>query len=183
MLPVPADLFDEVLAVPVATDRTSDDQEVDPWGPWYLANPQVLAGGEPSHSIAATAADMALLFQAMLHTDIWADGMIERATSIYRSEAAWGEKLYGGSEEITNMGLFCTVKGQFGSSFTPRTGSPRTFGNGGAPSQLAFCDPDAGTSFTFLHNGYPLAGYDYTTMGDNLRINIAGLGNDLVGRS
>jgi hypothetical protein len=34
-----------------------------------------------------------------------------------------------------------------------------------------------------LHNGYPLAGYDYTTMGDNLRINIAGLGNDLVGRS
>src|SRR5207253_10826706 len=38
MLPVPAAQFDEVLAAPVATDRTSDKQKVDPWGPWYLAN-------------------------------------------------------------------------------------------------------------------------------------------------
>ena len=39
LLPVPADRFDELLAAPVAIDRTSDDQEVDPWGPWYLADP------------------------------------------------------------------------------------------------------------------------------------------------
>jgi hypothetical protein len=44
-------------------------------------------------------------------------------------------------------------------------------------------DPEAGTSFAFLTNGYPLSGYDYTRFGDNLRINIASLGNDLVGRS
>ena len=182
LLPVPADRFHEVLAVPVATDRTSDDQEVDPWGPWYLANPEVLAGGEPSHSMAATAADVVMLFQALYHTDLWKEGIVEQATQIYRSEAAFGEKLYGGSDEVTNMGLFCSVKGQYGSSFTPRTGSARTFGNGGAPFQLGFMDPDAGTSFAFLTNGYPLAGYDYTPFGDNLRINIAGLGNDLVAR-
>ena len=58
---VPAERFDEVLAVPVATDRTSDDQEVDPWGPWYLATPEVLAGGEPSHSICATAAGSSMM--------------------------------------------------------------------------------------------------------------------------
>ncbi len=40
MLPVPADRFDEVLAVPVATDRTSDDQEVDPWGPVVPRHPR-----------------------------------------------------------------------------------------------------------------------------------------------
>ncbi len=179
---MPPDQFDQTLAVPVATDRTSDDQEVDPWGPWYLATADVLAGGEPSHSIAATAADMALYLQALLHSDLWADGIVERASRTYHAEAAWGEKLYGGSDEITNMALFCVVKGEHGNSFTPRTGSPRTFGNGGAPSQLAFVDPDAGTSFAFLTNGYPLSGYDYTVFGDNARINIANLGNDLIGR-
>ena len=80
------------------------------------------------------------------------------------------------------MALFCMVKGELGNWFTPRTGSPRTFGNGGAPLQLAFVDPEAGTSFAFLTNGYPLSGYDYSVLGDNARINIANLGNDLVGR-
>ena len=55
VLPVPEDRFDEIVAVPVAIDRTSDDQQVDPWGPWYLANAPVLAAGEPSHSIAGSA--------------------------------------------------------------------------------------------------------------------------------
>ena len=41
-------------------------------------------------------------------------------------------------------------------------------------------DPDAGTSFAFLTNGYPLAGYDYTTAGLSRIINIGNLGNDLV---
>jgi CubicO group peptidase (beta-lactamase class C family) len=180
---VPADRYEELIAVPVATDRTSDDQEVDPWGPWYLANAEVLAGGEPSHSIAATAADVAMLFQGMFHTDVWADGIVEEATRIYSSAAAWGDKLYGGSDEITNMALFCVVKGEFGNSFMPRTGSARTFGNGGAPFQLGFMDPEAGTSFAFLTNGYPLAGYDYSPLGDKLRISISTLGNDLVGWS
>jgi hypothetical protein len=41
-------------------------------------------------------------------------------------------------------------------------------------------DPEAGTSFAFLTNGYPLAGYDYSPRGRNLRINIGNLGNDLI---
>ena len=179
-LPVPADEYHRVLAAPVATDRTSDDQEVDPWGPWYLANPEVLSAGEPSHSITGTAADMALLFQALAHSGLWKNGIVGEATRIRRSEAPYGDKLYGGSDEIANLALFCMVSGEIGGPWTPRTGSPRTFGNGGAPCQLAFMDPEAGTSFAFLTNGYPLAGYDYSPQGVNRIINIGNLGNDLV---
>jgi CubicO group peptidase (beta-lactamase class C family) len=180
LLPVPADRYDEVVAAPVATDRTSDEQEIDPWGPWYLAEPEVLAAGEPSHSIVASAADLALFFQALAHSDIWKDGLVEEATRIRRSEPPHGDKLYGGSDEIANLGLFCMVSGDIGGSWTPRTGSPRTFGNGGAPCQLAFMDPESDTSFAFLTNGYPLAGYDHTRRGENRVTNIGNLGNDLV---
>jgi CubicO group peptidase (beta-lactamase class C family) len=180
LLPVPAERFDEVLAVPVAIDRTSDEQQVDPWGPWYLATADVLAGGEPSHSIAATAADVALFFQALVHSGLWTEESIEEGTRIRRSEAPAGERLYGGSDDIVNMALFCTVSGEVGGSWTPRSGSPRTFGNGGAPCQLAFMDRETGTSFAFLTNGYPLAGYDFTLAGRNRITNISNLGNDLV---
>lgn len=181
LLPLPADRYHELVAAPVATDRTSDEQEVDPWGPWYLADADVLAAGEPSHSIVASAADLALFLQALVHSDLWKDGIVAEATRIRCSEPPHGDRLYGGSDEIANMGLFCMVSGEIGGSWTPRTGSPRTFGNGGAPCQLAFMDPETGTSFAFLTNGYPLAGYDHTRLGENRVTNIGNLGNDLVG--
>ena len=141
----------------------------------------MLAAGEPSHSIAGTAADVALLFQALVHSGLWRREVIAEATRIHVSDKPWGEKIYGGSDEVANLGLFCTVSGEIGGPWTPRTGSAATFGNGGAPCQLGFMDPDAGTSFAFLTNGYPLAGYDYSPRGRNLRINIGNLGNDLIG--
>lgn len=180
MLPVPADEYASVVAVPVATDRTSDDQQVDPWGPWYLANPDVLAAGEPSHSIAATAADVALFFQALTHSGLWDAATVDDATRVRVSGQPYGDRLYGGSDEIANLGLFVMVSGEVGGSWTPRTGSPRTFGNGGAPCQLAFMDPETGVSFAFLTNGYPMQGYDYSRAGVNRIINIGNLGNDLV---
>ena len=180
VLPLPAEQFHDVLAVPVATDRTSDDQEVDPWGPWYLANPEVLAGGEPSHSIVGSAADLVMLFQGLFHSGLWDTSTVEDAIRIRISEAPYGEQIYGGGEFIANVGLFCMVTGSVGGNLTPRTGSARTFGHTGAPCQMAFMDPDTGTSFAFLTNGYPLAGYDYSLLGVNRSINIGNLGNDLV---
>jgi CubicO group peptidase (beta-lactamase class C family) len=180
MLPLPADRYHEVLAAPVAIDRTSDDQQVDPWGPWYLANPEVLAGGEPSHSVVGTAADVAMLFQALFHSGLWDEATVADAIRPHRSEAPFGDRLYGGSDEIANVGLFCLVSGTVGGNYTPRTGSARTFGHGGAPCQLGFMDAETGTSFAFLTNGYPLAGYDHTVQGTNRKINIANLGNDLL---
>jgi CubicO group peptidase (beta-lactamase class C family) len=98
-----------------------------------------------------------------------------------RLEVDEGEKIYGGSDEVANLDLFCTVSGEIGGPWTPRTGSAATFGNGGVPCQLGFMDPETGTSLAFLTNGYPLAGYDYSARGRNLRINIGNLGNDLIG--
>ncbi len=94
VLPVPADRFEEVVAVPIAIDRTSADQEVDPWGPWYLANGPVLAGGEPSHSIVGNAADVALFFQALYHSGLWADGRGRRRHHSARvAPGRWREAL------------------------------------------------------------------------------------------
>jgi CubicO group peptidase (beta-lactamase class C family) len=180
ILPLPAEQYDEVLAAPVAIDRTSDEQQVDPWGPWYLASPEVLAAGEPSHSIVASAADVALLLQALFHSGLWDEQTVADAIRVRRSEAPAGERIYGGSDEIAHVGLFCMVSGATGGTWTPITGSPRTFGHRGAPCQLAFMDPETGTSFAFLTNGYPLAGYDYSLQGVNRIINIGNLGNDLV---
>lgn len=180
VLPVPAERFAADLAVPLAIDRTSDDQEVDPWGAWYLASPEVLAAGEPSHSIAGTAADVAMLLQALFHSPIWRPEVVAEATRIHVSAKPSGDPLYGGSDDVAHLGLFCVVSGETGGPWAPRTGSPATFGNGGAPCQLGFMDPEAGTSFAFLTNGYPLAGYDYTRQGLNRMINIGNLGNDLI---
>jgi CubicO group peptidase (beta-lactamase class C family) len=180
VLPVPEEQFHEMLAVPVAVDRTSEDQEVDPWGPWYLANPQVLAGGEPSHSIVGTAADLVMLAQALFHSGLWDEQTVNDAIRVRVSEPPYGEQIYGGGDAIANVALFTMVTGEVGNNQTPRTGSPRTFGHQGAPNQMAFMDPDAGTSFAFLTNGYPMAGYDYSTQGVNRTINIGNLGNDLV---
>ena len=180
VLPLPEEQFHKVLAVPVAVDRTSDDQEVDPWGPWYLANPEVLACGEQSHSIVGTAADLAMLFQALFHSGLWDPETVDDAIRIRVSEAPYGEQIYGGGAAVSNVGLFCMVTGEVGGNQTPRTGSARTFGHQGAPNQMAFMDPDTGTSFAFLTNGYPLAGYDYSLQGVNRTINIGNLGNDLV---
>ena len=123
VLPLPADQYEVMLAAPVAIDRTSDDQKVDPWGPWYLANPEVLAGGEPSHSIVATAADVAQLLQALYHSGLWDPAVVDDATRIRISKQPSGEQIYGGSDEIANVGLFCMVSGTTGGSWTPRTGS------------------------------------------------------------
>ena len=178
--PLPKDQYHHVLAVPTATDRTSDDQEVDPWGPWYLANPEVLAGGEPSHSIVAGAADVAMLSQALYHSGLWDTAIVDDAIRPRVSQPPWGERIYGGSPAIANVGLFCMLVGDVGGDWTPRVGSPRTFGSGGAPIQLGFMDPDAGTSFAFLTNGYPMAGYDHGPHGVKAKANLGNLGNDLI---
>ena len=59
--------------VPVAdaVAGEGDHRERDPWGPWFLANPEVIATGEPSHSVVATAAAAALHYQALFRSGLW----------------------------------------------------------------------------------------------------------------
>src|SRR5271163_1840288 len=51
-------------------------------GPWYLDPAEVLASGEPSHRIVATAADVAMHYQGMLHSDVWSRRAITEGTRV-----------------------------------------------------------------------------------------------------
>jgi CubicO group peptidase (beta-lactamase class C family) len=179
-LGVPVDRQAGTVAPMIATDRTSDNQDPDPWGPWYLATPEVLAAGEPSHSLVGTAADVALHYQAVYHSGLWDDRIVADATRIRLTATPHGDQLYGGSATPVNMGLFVTVSGDTGGNLMPTTGSPRTWGHGGAAYQLGFHDPETDVSFACLTNGYPLSGYDYSRGGTAYITNLANLAADLV---
>ncbi|MFC8427497.1 serine hydrolase domain-containing protein [Streptomyces sp. NPDC057253] len=180
-LGVPVDRQAGTVAPMTATDRTSEEQEPDPWGPWYLSDPRVLAAGEPSHALVATAADVALYFQALEHSGLWKPEAVAQGTRIRLTEHPHGEQIYGGgSNRRTSMALFVTVAGPDAGSNLPSTGSPALFGSAGAAYQLGFMDPESGVSFACLTNGYPLAGYDHSRRGTALLTNIANLAADLT---
>jgi CubicO group peptidase (beta-lactamase class C family) len=178
-LGVPVERQAETVAPMIATDRRSEADEVDPWGPWYLSNPEVLAAGEPSHALVGTAADVALFFQAMEHSDLWPAGAVAEGRRMRFAERPAGDELYGGGDKRTGMGLFVTVAGPDAGGNLPATGSAALYGNSGAAYQLAFMDPESGLSFAWLCNGYPLSGYDRTSWGTALLAGVADLAADL----
>ena len=161
--------------------RTDDDDnaEVNPWGPWYLSRPEVLAAGEPSHSMVATAADLAAWYQALMISPLWRRDVVSDALRVRVTLPIAGER--GGTRSVPgNVALFVVVAGDDGLSrgFLPTACSPQTFGHGGAPCQIGFADPDTGLSFAFLTNGYPATGYEQSRIGLNRIINIANLAAD-----
>jgi CubicO group peptidase (beta-lactamase class C family) len=79
------------------------------------------------------------------------------------------------------VGLFVSIRGQeWQHGWMPATGSPRTFGHGGAALQQSFLDPETGLSFAFLTNGYPAAGYALDRWGKNLSVLLLDLAGSLV---
>jgi len=162
---------------------TGDDPgaETNAWGAWYLAPRDVLAAGEPSHSSVATAADLALFGQALLHSELWSRDVVTDASRLRVTLTVEGER--GFTHQVAgNTGLFVVVAGDDGlqHAFLPTTGTPQLFGHGGASSQITFADPGTGLSFAFLTNGYPPSGYDGSRAGLNRIINIGNLAADLM---
>jgi CubicO group peptidase (beta-lactamase class C family) len=155
------------------------DTEVNPWGPWYLSSPEILAAGEPSHSMVATAADLAAWYQALMTSPLWRRDVVADALRVRVSLPVTGER--GGTPSVPgNVALFVIVAGNDGLSraFLPTACGPQTFGHGGAPCQIGFADPETGLSFAFLTNGYPSTGYEQSRIGLNRIINVANLGAD-----
>ena len=179
-LGVPVERQAGTVAPMIATDRTSEDEKADPWGPWYLSDPEVLAAGEPSHALVGTAADVALFFQAVERSDLWRREAVAEGRRMRFAERPEGDELYGGSAKRTGMGLFVTVAGPDAGGNLPSTGSAALYGNSGAAYQLAFMDPETGLSVAWLCNGYPLAGYDRTHWGTALLADVADLAADLL---
>ncbi|MFE5705395.1 serine hydrolase domain-containing protein [Rhodococcus koreensis] len=162
--------------------QTSDDINAprDPWGPWFLADPSMLAAGEPSHSMVGTATDLVRYFQAVHHSGLWdadtvADAVRPRVTMVPE-----GDQNYGGGTRRTSVGLFVTLTGLDAGTWMPATGSPSTWGHGGAAYQLGFHDPETDISFAMLCNGYPPAGYDYTRRGTSFITTVGSLAGDLT---
>lgn len=156
------------------------EAEVDPWGPWFLNNPSVIAAGEPAHCVISSAADLALFYQGLLHSPLWAPGVVEDAARARVYAAPAGERIYGGTEKEVAVGLFVMVSGADPDMWMPATASPRTFGHGGSAYQLGWCDPDSGLSFAMTCNGYPKAGYDYSQRGRALIRNVTNLAGDVL---
>jgi CubicO group peptidase (beta-lactamase class C family) len=155
--------------------------ELDPWGPWYLSTAEVLARGEPSHSVVATAADVAMHYQGMLHSGVWSPEAVAEGSRIHVSEPVQGPAEHGGTDYPVSIGLFVTVRGEsWQPGWMPATGSPQTFGHGGAPCQQSFCDPLTGLSFAFLTNGYPASGYALDRWGRNLSNVLLDLAGDIA---
>lgn len=109
--------------------------------------------GVPGGGGITTARNYALFYQQLLHNDlgIWDPEVLADATSNVRNN--FGDPLFN---TPANRALGVVVAGDDGKASMRgfgKTGSPRTFGHGGAGGQIAWADPDSGLSFVYLTNG------------------------------
>jgi CubicO group peptidase (beta-lactamase class C family) len=114
--------------------------------------PAVRAVGVPGGGGVATAADMALFYQALLHDPLgmWKPEVLTDVTSRVRNSfpdflgvpanRTRGLVVKGDDEKAAVRGMGRTI-------------SPRAFGHNGAAGQIAWGDPETGVSFCFLTNG------------------------------
>ena len=115
-------------------------------------DPAVCKVGSPGAGGVATAADVALFYQALLHDPvaIWKPEVLTDVTSTVRNSFPD----YMGVPANRTRGLI--VKGDDERAHVRgmgRTVSPRTFGHNGAGGQIAWADPETGLSFCYLTNG------------------------------
>jgi CubicO group peptidase (beta-lactamase class C family) len=121
-----------------------------------LSNPAFRAVGIPGGGGVATAATMALFYQALLHDPggLWDAELLADVTGRVRN--TFPDLLTGVS---ANRALGVIVAGDDGLAHRRgfgHTQGPRTFGHNGAAGQICWADPDSGLSFCYLTNGNDL---------------------------
>lgn len=127
--------------------------EVTPEALISFNDPRVRAVGVPGGGAIMTAADIATYYQALLLNpgNIWDADTLRDATGNVRSMVP--DRLFG---LPASRALGVVVAGEDGRGNLRgfgKTGSPRTFGHGGAGGQIAWADPDSGLSFGYTTNG------------------------------
>jgi CubicO group peptidase (beta-lactamase class C family) len=133
--------------------------------------PEVLAAGVPGAGAVASAADIALFYQALLHDSggVWSAEVLRDGTSNVRNVLL--DPLFNCPANRT-LGL--VVAGDDDNSVSRgfgRSVGPRTFGAMGVGGQVAWADPDSGLSFGYVTNGL-----DVDVVGSFMRsAKIAGL--------
>jgi CubicO group peptidase (beta-lactamase class C family) len=118
-----------------------------------LSRPDIRTVGVPGGGGIATAATMALFYQALLHDDagLWDADVLADATGRVRNSLP--DPLLG---VPANRGLGVVIAGDDGKApfrGFGHTQGPRTFGHNGAAGQICWADPDSGLSFSYLTNG------------------------------
>jgi CubicO group peptidase (beta-lactamase class C family) len=116
--------------------------------------PEIRALGVPGGGGIATAATVALFYQALLHDPdkLWDPDVLADATGNVRN--IFPDFLALGAP--ANRALGVVVAGDDGNANKRgfgHTQSPRTFGHNGAGGQIAWADPESGISFCYVTNG------------------------------
>ncbi len=116
-------------------------------------NPAYRRVGVPGGGAVGTAADLAMLLQAMMHNPdgIWDPAVLRAGTAEILCDLP--DPMVGVSSNRT-LGLI--LAGDDGNSAMRgfgRTVSPAAFGHMGAGGQVAWADPGTGLSFVYLTNG------------------------------
>jgi CubicO group peptidase (beta-lactamase class C family) len=116
--------------------------------------PDVRAVGVPGGGGVATAATLALFYQALLHNPggLWDPDVLADATGRVRN--TFPDLLALGAP--ANRALGVVIAGDDGNANRRgfgHTQSPRTFGHNGAGGQIAWADPESGLSFSYVTNG------------------------------
>jgi len=115
--------------------------------------PEVLAAGVPGAGAVASAADVALFYQALLQNsgEIWSQSVVRDGTANVRNTLI--DPLF---TVAANRTLGLVVAGSDDKAIVRgfgRSTGPRAFGAMGVGGQIAWADPDTGLSFAYLTNG------------------------------
>ena len=112
------------------------------------------AAGVPGGGAFATAADMSLFYQGLLHNpgDVWNDEVLNDARTHVR--CTFDDPLMGAP---VNRSLGLVIAGDDGQhilryAIFGTNNSPGAFGHAGAHAQVAWADPATGISFSCLNN-------------------------------
>jgi len=133
--------------------REYDLGEVRPAALEMFSRPDVREVGVPGGGAVATAADVALLYQAFLHDpgSLWDPAVLADGTGHIRCTLP--DPIL---RTPANRTLGLIAAGDDGTSAYRGMGhnvSARAFGHNGAAGQIAFADPETGLSFCYLTNG------------------------------
>ena len=119
--------------------------------------PEFRAVGVPGGGGIATAADLALFYQGLLHgaaaggPEVWTAETLAMALEVRSGDLV--DPLYG---KRVNRALGVVVSGDADRNFRGfgHANSPSAFGHGGAGGQIAWADPATGISIGYCTNGH-----------------------------
>ncbi len=146
--PATAEEFEAALGISGIDAGEANDENL-----VALGRPELIELGLPGGGAVSDAADMARLYQALLHNPdtLWNPAVLADATATVRITAL--DTIRGVPANRTIAFMVAGTDGCSAGRGMGHGAGPRTFGHDGIGGQLAFADPATGLSFCYLTNG------------------------------